>query len=356
VISQKILSLLKTEEKVEADSSSLSPFYRLVLQPIMFKGKSKWVFKLHDNTKIVVRRVKRSEDDINNSDELWKKVLSARESYHVYGDVPLQDSYDKKSTIYLATVEYKDSGVMMNEEITMRLVPASRKYGGPKRTEDIDFTVFVPRNSTQKIPTIKILKDVGIDIKSIATISRLGARSSNKDNPNLYLAPAFAAIQLMMIEDAKKYHFDWIICQLHPFLKSQSLSWNGLEMHFVPAHVQLQLEHQGEFVLNRWNDAVWQYMLSYPAYFLDFQKTKEILTDMLGKRFTNDINWRTIRDLVPLFHKSPNHKIADKVTVGQIKNRLRNDVPDGVFLALMRLGEWERSASRVVKAAQLGAK
>ncbi len=95
-------------------------------------------------------------------------VLKCRESFYRYGDVEVEDNYDKKSLISIIGVSYLFGNRLVKEWITIRLVPAE---GAPSLSEDLHVEFDNHKKLFQLIKE-KILFDRKDSEKRLFTVSR----------------------------------------------------------------------------------------------------------------------------------------------------------------------------------------
>ncbi len=102
------------------------------------------------------------------NDALRLLVLKCRESFHRYGDVAVEDGYDKKSLVTIVGVSYLVNERLVKEWITIRLVPA---FGEPFLSEDLQVKFADEQSLFEKIKE-KLLPDNNDTEKRLFTISR----------------------------------------------------------------------------------------------------------------------------------------------------------------------------------------
>lgn len=163
-----------------------------------------------------VYKVKDKKERIFPNEALYSLLQEARRSYLRYGQVPLTDSYDEKSSIYLTRVVYPHTvdnvAFPIEEWVSVRFVPAS---GNPLLSEDLDVCVY--QNQPLTLSLRKTLFPNRIDpLKHLVTISRICRIAPRVPTENVfftgtfipqkntYTALAFTAMNKVFLEESEK--------------------------------------------------------------------------------------------------------------------------------------------------------
>lgn len=284
-------------------------------------------------------------------DEDRATIEVARASYRtMWGDVPLWDSSDRRASTYnyVAYVEYRapNGGNSFTEALSNRMV-----------LEDPDDIAFYHSNGT---PLVEVLKDLGINQKTVAGESRIGAQRPAHANSNMRTLEAFAAIKLQMVADARAHGIEHIACQLRTKLPSLVFSIDGTNKHikydFPPTEDTLGLEKEA-VKLNRDNPNVVYHILHFPGYFLDTGSINELIIDLVNQRtlsFTRFKQATGLDTLTDLRH-ARNIKALLPLILGEdrlaviLQNKLLNEVPDGTYSSISHVDEIEKRAMMVLQ-------
>ena len=95
-------------------------------------------------------------------------VLKCRESFHRYGKVALEDSYDDKSLVSIVGVSYFIDERQVKEWLTIRFVPA---HGEPFLSEDLQIE-FINQKKLYDLIKEKLFYNADDSTKRLFTISR----------------------------------------------------------------------------------------------------------------------------------------------------------------------------------------
>lgn len=247
-----------------------------------------------------VYKVKDKNERIFPNESLFRVLEEARRSYLRYGQVPLTDNYDEKSSIYLTRVVYPhmvDNVVFPLEEwVSVRFVPAS---GNPFLSEDLDACVY--QNQPLTLSLRKTLFQNRVDpLKHLVTISRIcriaprvptenvfftGAFIPQK---NTYTALAFSAMNKVFLEECEKDgdEIDFFTALAKEELFQKVLHFESNEKKaifpFLSAEEILNPDKKHRIRINR-------NLLSYkhPGYFLNLEELLELFAKLIQfGRFT----------------------------------------------------------------------
>jgi hypothetical protein len=261
-------------------------------------------------------------------DFLIESVGMARESYGIYGDVPITDESDERSIV---GVSWRIEGTSY-EVATLRLV---RFVNSGELVGSEDSDMFVVNSGKSSVPVIDCLLENGIEPKNVVSMSRLAKASNLKSGS--WLPIVFAYMQLDLCRKAKEEGVTHLMSQQHPTLPD-ALSYNGSGYPFKEIAEFLGINN-GRATLNRSDDAVWRKISSFPGYFLSARSFKQFLesqgVDVGGKVKPPQVLglWNQ--------HVAPFQDRLNMVREGS--------VADGSFLSLATVDEWESSAREIVK-------
>lgn len=275
-----------------------------------------------DDTRFFIYKAKSSEEKEFLDDSLRHMVLSARQSYLRYGKVPLLDSYDDKSSIYLARVVYSYQGeegtFPVEEWLSVRFVRAS---GVPEFTEDIKVGLYQNKPLAFWLQK-KLLNDDPNALEKIMTVSRLcripprgvkgqGSPLSVPVQKNNFTALSFLFMMRIFLEENTKRGklFEWYTALAKPelFQKVLAVSHSNIQLPFFSATKVLGIP-EGEHV--RVDRSLLSYQ--YPGYFLQLDELFSLLQKLIDMRRMTENTLHTyigntgyFQDFVELFHKMP---------------------------------------------------
>jgi|GEM_PF-3386312 len=292
-----------------------------------------------NETKVTVSLIKDSNQTTVSSN--MSDVLAARQSYSRYGEVPMTDIYDLKSAIFLGIADRNEpDGTTLTESITMRIVPMEAKNGSPFGTEDSEMFVYTSPDR-EKTSAEQIFRERGIDPAKVVSLSRFGSLSGAGRSRSHMLPVNHASVQMEVCRYIRRdLDAEWIMLQLHPALQTQHLAYENHTLDFTPAEKTLCLPATARFTLNRADSNVFDYMTSYPGYFFDFEGLKSVLSQELDSNLSQ-MKVSEARHFIPLIQHS-----------SHIKERLFNEVPDAVYLALFSVSHWEQTVSEFIRYAK----
>jgi len=240
----------------------------------------------HQNdTHIFVYKLKDSQEKDFKNNHLSSLLCEARKSYLRYGDVPLIDRYDAKSTVYLARAMYplvhKSISCYVEEWTSLRFIPAA---GAPFSTEDLEAFIYKGKSLSERMKTI-LFQDHPQAFEQIVTVSRICRipprvsedrfYSSHDFLPkkNKYTSLCFLLMNHTFFEECERQgkEYTWLTALAKEELFQKILYWEKGNTKFVFPFTQarqvLQIPPEDSIQVNR-------SLLSYqfPGYFLNVQE------------------------------------------------------------------------------------
>jgi hypothetical protein len=284
-----------------------------------------------------------------------------RNSYGLYGDVPIVDSYDETSIIL---------GIWVNRSsfFTLRgICPHEKGLEDLKHNE----VVFKNGNTSRlsELPEVIESRD------SIGSISRLAKLPGGKAGEN-DIAFAFAFAQLMIAEQFRVSGVKYVTCQSQRVLIDRITAFTQArqplffdeegnpnhQLGFVSAKKGLEeyLNITGieKVRLDRKQSA--DYILHYPGYFLDVTSFKKVLAEYLGEDFVipntrttiKDLDWKSVKLATALlFQDDKIIGMHGSISPKKIKNAILDQelVPDAVSLYFMDIEKWDLSVREKIE-------
>jgi len=246
---------------------------------------------------------------------------------------------------YIAYVMYRTAdGRLEREALTGRLV----------RDEPEDVTFY----ATEDAPLGQVLAE---RLSSpVAGDSRIGSIRARYCARNAYTLEAFAAVRLVMMDDARSDGVAYIACQLRPDLDTRVLCKHGIRFGFPRTEALLGML-PGAVRLNRRNPCVVEHLFEYPGYFLDADNLQQVLwrANQAGRIAVDDI--LDLTGLKPDAVCVPRnlHRLARLLSgPDELGTRLRaliaHEVGDGVYSSVAPTGAYQDRAWSVLT--QLGAR
>jgi hypothetical protein len=315
-----------------------------------------------------------------NDQGLQYLVSRARGSYLRYGEVPVYDSYDPKSAIYLIKASYTGENekikgaVAIQEWLSVRFIPWG---GAPEDTEDFTHCHYKGKN-IREIINNNLFK--GEDkINQLVTISRicsaqyaLGPRGHYIEllgQKNKYTSESFVLANQAFLDDYNKSSkFSYLTGLFRKeLLKKFTVKINGGKQlpTFIPAYKSLGISDKNSIRITR-DD----YIFSFPSYFLNLKETLKILRKLwkrgnlsnktLAYNLGENIVWDNFfnfekplslyhyKNLGKLFNK--NSKLHDSLlTSAQLRSIINSEVSDGPELKIMELSKWTQEIKKCVQ-------
>lgn len=237
------------------------------------------------DTHVFIYTVKNSDETYFSHPELYKILCEARKSYWRYGDVPLIDKYDAKSSIYLTRVIYPSiqggAHCFLEEWTSMRFIPAS---GVPFSTEDLESCIYQGQTlSTHLKKTLFQNHDSAWErLITISRICRIRPHIFTKNfrfdhqalpQKNKFTAKSFVAmVQLFLdqsVEKGKNYEWFTALAKEELFTKvlHLNLEEKNFRFPFFQAAKVLGIPPARTIRINR---SVLSYR--YPGYFLHVEE------------------------------------------------------------------------------------
>lgn len=290
---------------------------------------------------------------------LLEVVQQARRTYHIYGqDIPLIDSFDHKSAIYLVRFVYRVNDVETEEWFSMRFV-----WGGgePKSNVDMDFYNVVVNG--KEVPFLDILEKNDMLTSTIcqSRVCAIRPYSVNADlqhvvdeevtdprtRKNRYSPVGYVLCFNQFFLDHQVFPFNlrYFICQMHENLYENLLIQKKWQLHLMPAYKTLDVPAVGGVFLARRRPGV--YVYDYPGYFLDNADLVQAINDLLemGKIniatlefYLNGFSWEEVLAF-PLKEHFTNlggllsiDGPVDNITGASLRDFLDKNVADGPML------------------------
>ncbi len=319
-----------------------------------------------------------------NSDHAKEMVARARQSYRCYGEVPLFDSYDAKSAVYLCRTTYPyslDIGadpVKMEEWLSLRFIP---REGQPFSTEDLDHFFYQNRPVGHYLSEYLVHRGASTPVSAV-TISRLCSIRPNLTRPNSRLSaesfsgalrhffPAFLLLNHAFLSDHEAAEQSFFTAMFNrPILEKitrhpDSHRW---PLTFFPAHDFFGAK-KSAICLERKHIAY-----RYPGYFLNIQQILDVLRQLCQ---AGRLDVAVIKKYVPKFSAelfasaaSLSHYallaglegLGELLTVSgripeteisgeELRTLMDEHVSDGPELQLMEPGKWPKQIRQVMSA------
>lgn len=376
-------------EREDLTADQISDLRRNLPAPILTRVFPSSIIEVHS--------AKGLHDSKWSHENIQRLVAEARKSYRAYGeDIPLFDSYDPKSAIYLARVVSSDERGVGEEWFSLRFVPG---LGSPVSNEDINFYVYSEEDNKAPKPIIQALTSRLFELEGlsdeealaiIATQSRFckigyqilrsveGSSSQpprRKGKSNKNAALSFALMNRQFYEDTRLLDTppSVLTCQMHEDLSDEILSFKRndetVTMPFTPAHVLLDLE-RSQVRLDRQNQQVYAYQV--PGYFLKLDSLAKVLrslvdggelsydtlseyvsgasnSDQLQDMFNNPKikHFKRLGELLGIKGNIPRSNITGE----QLKVQLNRGVEDGPIWRVMLFEPWIAGVDRMVNSA-----
>lgn len=320
-------------------------------------------------------------------EKLKKIVLKLRGTFLRYGDVPLLDQYDKKSSIYLVKahniMETADEReIVCDEWLSVRFVPAE---GEPSLSEDLDVCKInnLPFVTALKQPTFKNKKSY--EVEDIVTISRLcGMKNVNFDNKNIdnfvmpnklhYTQYSFAVLCNTFLHDIEKNKlpFKLVTCLMRPDFVKKFMILNNEDNNVIKFPLKLAENFLG---LSKNSVTIDRNILSYkyPGYFFRSAQLLKFLHKIirdkkisitslkryLGKDFDIEIlNKMFYKSKLEFLNKifglgdlfSVKGKIPGSTITGEeLRDMLDKEVGDAPNMYLMDVRLWNENIRNLMK-------
>jgi len=315
---------------------------------------------------------------------LYKLLLTARESFGVYGR-PLLDKYDPKSAIYLVRVQYPLSSYPVEEWLSMRLVPGEEK---PFGTGELD--LFICKRRPSKYLAQKRLFGNGKGLLNhIASTSRMGGidpyfrrekserlLSMKLSKRHRYTVFCYALINLVFLEEYPEHlSYRYVTGIIHNRYVEKALTTiiDGKKYSpaFTPAYQILGFKKPSEIKLNRRINSCCVYQ--FPTYFLNVRQLVKVLLRLIDEGKLSKSTMRCYlgvnlapQDLSletwPLIKKLKNlGKLltvegrikASSIMGEELREILDKEVEDGPELKITRVDVIEASVNRLLTAAKM---
>jgi hypothetical protein len=302
-------------------------------------------------------------------------VVEARKRFReFYGnDIPLEDVYDQKSSVFFSHISYTVSSYKIHEWFSARFIPF---VGIPYGNEDINF--YIHKIDNRQYPLIDVLSSYTplITIEDVFAFSRFcsihpySIDDNNfvmHQNKNKYTSLAFITLYKCFFDDMQKNKrkVSLLSCQMHESLIGRIedyLQENIKNIRFTTATEFLNVSKKSIF-LHRQHPDVYAYQ--YPGYFLHLNDLVKLLDKNIKKGtltkasiesyLDTQLTWEdvfisptkiNIKGLGKLLTTQGN--ISAKLTGMALRKMVDTYVKDGVSLYLLDGNQWQHHVNDMV--------
>lgn len=300
-------------------------------------------------------------------------TLQSRKTYLAYGDVPLIDNYDQKSSIYLANFEYTSEDNIVSEWVSLRFVPSDNS---PPSTEDLDQCMYekqtVGELLRQRASNIELNREA-VTLSRMCGLTYVNSKLTDSRHTRIKWTPLlFALINRAFFEECKMsdYQFDFTTALFRPELANSALALKMdnkvMGIKIIPAEQFLQLQPNSICIDRK------VMTFRYPGYFLNMNElmrllvtltkdgliTTETLKHYLGKDFllekfaaaksiSKEALWEIKNISSLLLVEGPLHEA--KISGEELRNLINQHVSDGPRLMITTTFEWEKNINDMLE-------
>lgn len=289
------MNLLSSVEQAVSTRTKMYSSQTLLLGVPTVLPQPEHEYRIHD-AHFFVYKVKDSRQNFFPDTNLQTIVKESRKSYLRYGDIPLLDQYDLKSSLYLTRVVYPQNiegiSVLVEEWVSVRFVPTS---GTPNSTEDLDACIYRGKPLSTTVTELS----TSISISRICRVPPKVAPGQDHfsgiflPHKNKYTSLAFVFMNHQFLQEKKDqdtYQL-WFTALAKPELFSNVLSLadeqKSFHFPFTPVLQKLISSHLNQFRIQRT-------VLSYrhPGYFLDLYTLLRLFRKLIDFGRLSEKTWQ----------------------------------------------------------------